>query len=186
MASVQGLPRLQQSPCHHCLASRLRSRPNGIARRRRQTAVAAGGSADEERDIGAQWSEFVASAKKSMPEVHTRLRSSPLNTVRRYASRPCDHSSCSTGPLCSRPSPLCYTAHDSSVQTGSMFRRDGSRSDRAVAAQVESRERAGARWNDSRAPNWARESFRQQADSRRQSIEKQEMQLLDFWNQVSF
>ncbi len=47
--------------------------------------------------------------------------------------------------------------------------------------QVESRERAGARWNDSRAPNWARESFRQQADSRRQSIEAQENQVLDFW-----
>ena len=47
--------------------------------------------------------------------------------------------------------------------------------------QVESRERAGARWNDSRAPNWARESFRQQADSRRQSIEAQENQILDFW-----
>ena len=47
--------------------------------------------------------------------------------------------------------------------------------------QVESRERAGARWNDSRAPNWARESFRQQADSRRQSIEAQENRVLDFW-----
>ena len=76
MAAMRGLPRLQQSPCHHCSASRwsVWTRPNGTGRPRRQVAVAAGGNADEERDIGAQWSEFVASAKKGMPEVRIPLR----------------------------------------------------------------------------------------------------------------
>ena len=64
---LQPLPLAHRAPCP-CLERKVRSWQTQAARRRRQTAAKAG-SSDEERDLSAQWAQFVDSAKKGMPEV---------------------------------------------------------------------------------------------------------------------
>ncbi len=64
---LQQLPSARAAPCQ-CPERPVCSWQTQAPRRRRQTAVRAGNS-DEERDLSAQWAQFVDSAKKGMPEV---------------------------------------------------------------------------------------------------------------------